>query len=41
MQLIEQFLLKGENGSGADRLYRQSKLPSLMLVRLKVLVNYD
>lgn len=41
MRLIEQFLLKGENGNGSDRLYRQSKIPSLMLVRLKVLVNFE
>jgi len=40
MLLIEQFLLKGENGSGNDRLYRQSKVPSIMLIRLKILVNY-
>jgi hypothetical protein len=40
LQLMEQFMLKGENGSGADRLYRQSKIPSLMLIRLKVLVNH-
>jgi len=38
--LIEQFLLKGENGSGSDRLYRQSKTPSLMLIRLKIMVNH-
>ena len=40
MILIEQFLLKGENGSGADRLYRQSKVPNIMLIRLKIMVNY-
>ena len=40
MLLIEQFLLKGENGSGNDRLYRQSKVPNIMLIRLKILVNF-
>jgi len=38
---MEQFLLKGDNGSGADRLYRQSKVPSLTLMRLKILINFN
>lgn len=41
LHLTEQFLLKGDNGSGADRLYRQSKIPSLTLMRLKILVNFN
>jgi len=40
MKLIEQFLLKGDSGGGSDKLYRQSKIPSLMLIRLKILINY-
>ncbi len=40
--LIEQFMLKDTQGGGTsgDRMYRQSKVPNLMMIRIKILINF-
>lgn len=41
LTLIEQFMLKDtQSGTGGDRLYRQAKVPNLMMIRIKILINF-
>lgn len=42
LSLIEQFMLKDTQNAvgGGDRLYRQSKVPNLMMIRIKILINF-